>query len=231
MTNFKYKKTVFISLGAILLLGLATFGFINDRNGPPGQMPTEVNQTENLRAFVDIANKSSGIQSGTAFNYVQVGVGNQTNFGIVRCMNEVRCDNVVQKQVVKFEQSNQLSPDTAEADASTDTVVSLHRAVPTFVGDEYTPEQIEKTARDFLEQVYPEFKTIEPTLTFAPGMKGARLNNGNYFFRWNDEQFKLPDGLSTDVPPFVQVGITASGFIFSYDNTIPLYRSALAELQ
>ena len=165
-----------------------------------------------------------------AFNYIQVGMGNPTNFGILRCMNEVRCDNVVQKQVANFQQSNQPSPDLAEIDINTNTVVSFHRAVPAFVGGEYTSEQVEKITRDFLEQVYPEFKTIESTLTFTPGMKGVRLNNGNYFFRWNDEQFKLPDGLSTDVPPFVQVGITASGFIFSYDNTIPLYRSALNEL-
>lgn len=232
MSKSKNKKVLFITCGAILLVGIAILSvlYMDERKSPPGQIPAEVAQTDQLRAFVDAANEASGITSGAVFNYAPVEVGNPTNFGILRCLDEVRCDNVVQKQVMKFQQPNQPSPDMAEVDTDTNRVVSLHRAVPEFVGGEYPAEEIERIAREFLTNVYPEFASIESTLTFDPGMKGTRLNNGNYFFRWNDESYVLPDGLSTDVPPFIQVGITASGFIFGYDNTIDLYHNALTEL-
>jgi len=158
------------------------------------------------------------------------GYGNPINFSVQRCRDEVRCDVVDPKPVAKFQQPNQPSPDTAEVDPMTDAVISLHRAVPEFAGGEYPVAEIERIARVFLNQVYPEFKTIEPTLTFDPGMKGNRLNNGNYFFRWNHEKIELPDGLTVEVTPFVQVGITAGGFIFGYDNTIPLYQNSVANL-
>jgi hypothetical protein len=232
MSKSKNKKALFITCGAILLVGVAVLSviYMDEKKGPPGQIPAEVAQADYLRTFVDAANDVSGIESGAAFDYSFVEYGNSANFGILRCLDEVRCDHAVGKQVAKFQQPNQPSPDSAEVDAETNQIVSLHRAVPGFLGDEYPEEEIESRAREFLNRVYPNFSTIESTLTFNPGMKGVRLNNGNYFYRWDDESYVLPDGLSTDVPPFIQVGITASGFIFGYDNTIDLYRSALAEL-
>jgi hypothetical protein len=181
---------------------------------------------------VDIANKSSGIESGAAFNYTFIDNGNPANFGIVKCSDEVRCDRVTKAKVARFQQSNRPSPDFAEVDVTTNKVVSLHRAVPDYdTGGNQSQEQIERTVRDFLSKVYPQFVNIEKSLTFEPGMKGTRLNNGNYFFRWVDKKSGLPEGLQTDVEPFVQVGITASGFIFSYDNTVDLYQNALTELR
>jgi len=105
-------------------------------------------------------------------------------------------------------------------------VISLHRAVPEFVGGEYPMDEIERIAKAFLEKIYPDFKNIESTLTPDQNMKGARLNNGNYFFRWDDVAYKdtLPEGVQVEVDPFIQIGITASGFIFSYDNTVALSR-------
>jgi len=105
-----------------------------------------------------------------------------------------------------------------------DATKPFHRDVPDFAIDgNYPQKDLENKVRQFLSEVYPEFANIESNLTFNPGMKDTRLNNGNYFFRWNDERFALPTGLSTDVPPFVQVSISARGFIFSYTNTLPLY--------
>ena len=226
MTKFGQKITLG-AVGGVVLIGIVVFAF----NRTPDQttQPTERSENEiaSLRSFINIANEASGIQSGAEFNYSLVGYGNPINFSVQRCRDEVRCDVVDPKPVAKFQQPNQPSPDTAEVDPMTDTVISLHRAVPEFAGGEYPAAEIERIARAFLDQVYPEFKTIEPTLTFDPGMKGTRLNNGNYFFRWNDPAFKqmLPDGVQAEIDPFIQVGITAGGFIFSYENTVFLSRS------
>ncbi|MDO8435079.1 MAG: hypothetical protein Q7S89_00120 [bacterium] len=225
MRRSKNKPFLFVLFGGAVLIGFVIFGLImlDEKRSPGGQIPAEVGQMESLRVFIGAANEVSGIQSGAAFNYSLTGYGNTTNFGIMNCRDEVRCDPVVEKQVAKFQQPNQPSPDTAEVDADTHAVVSLHRAVPSFVGGELPQEEVERIAREFLKRVYPEFETIESNLVFAPGMKGVRLNNGNYFFRWNDERYAIP-GLDVELAPFVQVSITASGFIFGYDNTIQMYR-------
>lgn len=229
MSKSKYKKALFVTFGVILLVGVGIYAYsANPKTEPLEQQnPTgpEV-RIDSLRSFVDTMNKASGILSGAVFNYVPNGTGNATNFGIVRCVDEVRCDIVVRNEVAKFQQPNSPSPDLAEVDMKRSWVVSVHRAIPSYeIKGELPPAEIERIAREFLIEVYPEFLNIESSLTFSPGMKGARLNNGNYFFRWNDEKYTVSEGLMMDIPPFVQVGITASGFIFSYDNTIPLYHS------
>jgi hypothetical protein len=212
--------------GGVVLISIVILGFImfDEKRSPGGQTPAEVGQIESLRAFVDAANEASGIQSGAAFNYSLTGTGNPTNFGIMRCRDEVRCDSVIEKRVAKFQQLNQPSPDTAEVDMDTNVVVSLHRAIPEFVGGELPRAEVERIAHEFLAHAYPDFETVESTLTFDPGMKGTRLNNGNYFFRWVDEQYAVP-GLDVEIAPFVQVSVTANGFIFGYENTIELSRN------
>lgn len=225
----KSKLTMAIVAGVVLIGGALYLWQQNDASFADNTNSSH-QAVDVLKSFVETANQVSGIESGAAFNYSLVGSGNPSNYGILRCRDEVRCDNAVPKQVAKFQQPNQPSPDTAEVDTDTNAVVSLHRAVPSFVGGELPETEIERRVRDFLARVYPDFAAAEPTLTFDPGMKGVRLNNGNYFYRWNDDAFTLPDGLSAEVQPFVQVGITASGFIFSYDNTIDLYHDALSEL-
>jgi len=218
-------------LGGVVLLGIVIFAF-NRTAGPMIQPTTDQSEQQmaSLRSFVNAANEASGIQSGAVFSYSLVSYGNPVNFSIQRCLDEVRCDVVVPTPVAKFQQPSQPSPDTAEIDSKTNTVISLHRAMPEFDGGEYSSAEVERIARAFLERVYPEFKTLEPTLTFEPGMKGTRLNNGNYFFRWDYEKIQLPDGLTFELTPFIQVSITAGGFIFGYDNTIPLYQNSLANL-
>lgn len=231
MSQSKHKKILLIAVGIALFAGIVIFAF-NRTPDQTTQQTTEQSEQEiaSLRSFVNAANEASGIQSGAVFNYSLVSYGNPANFSIQRCRDEVRCDVVSPTPVAKFQQPNQPSPDIAEVDTTTDTVVSLHRAVPEFAGGEYPADDIERIARAFLDRVYPEFKTIEPTLTFDPGMKGARLNNGNYFFRWNHEKLELPDGLTAEVTPFIQISIAAGGFIFGYDNTIPLYQNSVANL-
>ncbi|MCR4263721.1 MAG: hypothetical protein NUV98_03330 [Candidatus Roizmanbacteria bacterium] len=225
------KNTILIGglIGVVILVGAGIYAYTTNQKAEPleQQKPTgsEV-RIDALRSFVDTMNKASGIESGAIFNYVSNDTGNATNFGIVRCVDEVRCDLVVRNEVAKFQQPNSPSPDLAEVDMKRSWVVSVHRAVPGYeIKGELPPAEIERIAREFLTTVYPEFLNIESSLTFSPGMKGTRLNNGNYFFRWNDEKYTVPEGLSMDLPPFIQVSITSGGFIFGYDNTVSLYRS------
>lgn len=215
-----------VSAAAILGIGF----YIATTFKAPSQATNSEAHMAALRSFVEAANEASGIQTGDTFNYSFVGYGNNANFGILRCVSEVRCDPAVERQVAKFQQPNQPSPDSADVDVASNQVVSFHRAVPSVAGSEYSQTEIEAKVREFLGRVYPDFKATERTLTFAPGMKGVRLNNGNYIYRWEDRNYKLPDGLSTNMVPFVQVDITASGFIFGYDNTITMYHDALKDL-
>jgi len=226
MTKFG-EKIMLAVLGAVVLIGIAVFAFNHVSN--PTTQPT-VDQSEkeiaSLRSFVIAANEAYGIESGAVFNYSLATYGNPSNFSIWHCRDEVRCGVINPISVAKFQQPNHPSPDYAEVETKTQMVVSLHRAVPEFAGGEYPTDDVERIARAFLDQVYPDFKTIEPTLTPDQSMKGTRLNNGNYFFRWNDIAYKntLPEGVQVELDPFIQVGITASGFIFSYDNTVAFSR-------
>lgn len=189
----------------------------------------EARATDALKVVVDAANELSGITSGAVFTFEPENPdGKFTNFSIVRCRDEVRCDTVTEEHAFVFREIG--GSGTAEVDRGTYQVIAMQRRVPDFVGnEEYPQEQLKATVRAFLDRIYPDFKAIEPALTFSPGMKGARLNNGNYFFRWEESTPTLPDGMQAELPPYIQVGITASGFIFSYGNTIPLFNSVVTQ--
>ena len=73
---------------------------------------------------------------------------------------------------------------------------------------------------DFLKQVEPELDFIQRTFVATKGNKG-----GNYFYRWEDKDYIPPAGFAIDLPPFVQVGITFGGHIFSYDNTTSFFKN------
>lgn len=184
--------------------------------------------TDSLKAVADAANEVSGITSGAVFTFEVADTdGHFANFGLVRYVNEVKADPVVEEHAVTFREIGEGSNGNAEVDKATGQVISMHRRTVSF-GGELPADTIEQRARQFLARVYPEFTAIESSLVFTPNMKGARLNTGNYFFRWEDRDYKttLPEGIHTDIDPFIAVGITSSGFIFSYDNTIDLYRNA-----
>lgn len=233
MQNSKYKPFLIAAFSALLLIGLVALYWWQRGDALSVQPQSEQqdairNRAANaLKAVADVANEVSGITSGAVFTFEVADTdGHFANFGLVRYVNEVKADPVVDEHAVIFRETGEGSSGNAEVDSVTNQVISMHRRMVDF-GIELPAAEIEQKARQFLERVYPDFKTVEPSLTFDPGMKGSRLNNGNYFFRWNDLNYAktLPDGVHADIDPFVQVGITANGFIFSYDNTIPLYRS------
>ncbi|MFA6385966.1 MAG: hypothetical protein WCW29_04450 [Candidatus Paceibacterota bacterium] len=226
------KNTLLIGGVIVVLVGAGLYAYkgVSETKSLGGQIPAEQGQIESLQSFINTANVASGITSGAVFNYKPNGYGNPANFTVTRCVDEVRCDIAIRLEVARFQQSNSPSEDLAEVDILTNKVVSLHRAVPSYVTrDDISQAEIESIAREFISIVYPEFSSVESSLAYDPGMKRGRLNNGNYFFRWNDMSYKLPEGLSMDIPPFIQVGITSSGFIFGYDNTIQIARNISKE--
>lgn len=183
--------------------------------------------TNALKAVVDVANELSGITSGAVFDFEIADMdGRAANFGIVQ-YEGVRGERIVEEHLVVFQEIGTPTNNTAEVDRETNKIIAMHRTVSDFAnsGDAYPVERIETTAREFVERVYPEFKQIESNLEFDPGSKSALGVAANYFFRWNDKQFAVPNGLDMDLPPFIQVGINSRGFIFSYNNTVQLYHN------
>lgn len=190
---------------------------------PSDQQNIIENRTANaLKAVVDAANELSGITSGAVFNFEVVDTdGKSANFGIVQ-YDGVRGERVVEEHVVTFREVGTPTNNTAEVDRDTNRVVAMHRTLRASGG--YV-DKLEAVARQFVKRVYPEFAQIESTLEFDTGSKNAPGVATNYFFRWNDKRFAVPKGLEMDLPPFIQVGITMDGFIFSYDNTVQLYHN------
>ena len=178
--------------------------------------------TEALRSLVDVANELSGITSGAEFNFELVATnGRSGKFGISKT-DGVRSEDIVEEHMVIFRQvaTDELFPKSysSEVDIATNRVISMHRT-PVDFGGVKPADDLETIARQFVERVYPDFARIESTFEFSSSGKGET----NLFFRWDDKRFALPKGLEMDLNPFIQVGITSSGIIFSYDNTVPLY--------
>lgn len=235
----KTTKNTVIGLVAIVLVAVGGYyAFVHKTPGSGNVAPVEgsVSQTEldrataSLKSAINVADQLSGT-TGTSFNFQpEPTYGHYGNFGVVQNVNEVKSVGLVDEMAITFR--GKTDNDNAEVDSKTAQVVSFHRDIDyNSTAKEKTQAEIESAVRTFLNTVYPNFKQVEPTLTFAPGMKGVRLNNGNYFFSWEDENYQkqLPTGVTTDRQPFIQVGITSSGFIFGYNNTIDLYRNALKE--
>lgn len=186
--------------------------------------------TASLKNGVNTADRLSGI-TRTNFEFqAEPTYGHYANFGIVKYVNQVKGVGLVDEMAITF--TGKTDNDNAEVDPKTGQVISFHRSIDyTNPGKEKTQMEIETAMRTFLNEVYPDFRKVESTLTFSPGMKGVRLNNGNYFFDWEDNNYQkqLPEGVEAERAPFIQVGITSSGYIFSYNNTVDLYRNALKE--
>jgi hypothetical protein len=79
-------------------------------------------------------------------------------------------------------------------------------------GTELTQEQLQAIAEDLIRRELPAFDELRDRLTFEVGAKSGGVN----FFRW--ELATAAD--DTSMPPLAQVGVTDSGVIFSYINTL-----------
>ncbi len=189
-----------------------------------------VSQAEMDRAIASLKT-AIGVAGGASFDFdAQPTYGHYANFGIVKNVNEVKSVGLIDEMAIRF--SGKTDNENAEVDPKTGQVISFHREAH-YAGDTKTQTQREQTVRTFLTAIYPAFAQVEPTLTFENNSKTGRPEGSNYFFTWNDlvYQKELPEGVGTERAPFIQVGITSSGYIFSYNNTVDLYRTALQEFR
>jgi hypothetical protein len=197
------------------------------REGNVAPVEGTVSQAEldKATASLKLAIETAG---GTFDFQAQPTYGHYGNFGLVKYVNEVKGVGLVDEMSVTF--TGKTDNDNAEVDPKTGQVISFHRSTD-YTGDTKTYAQLEATVRAFLGKVYPDFVKVESTLAFEQNNKTGRLEGSNIFFTWNDMKYQeqLPEGIETDRAPFIQVGITSSGYIFSYDNTVDLYRNALKE--
>jgi len=76
------------------------------------------------------------------------------------------------------------------------------------------PDQLQAVAEDLIRRELPAFDDLRDQLTFQAGNKTGGAN----FFRWEQPGAATASGM----PPLAQVGITDSGHIFSYLNTLYL---------
>jgi len=79
-------------------------------------------------------------------------------------------------------------------------------------GATLSQDELKAVAEDLIRRELPAFDDLRHRLTFEAGAKSGGLT----FFRW--QQPGLAD--SGGVPPLAQVGITESGEVFSYINTL-----------
>ena len=214
-------KNITISVIAIVAICVGVLGinYLSSTKAPRSSnvAPVEgsVSQAEldkvtvSLKSVIDTANRLSGT-GGAGFDFqAHTTYGHYANFGVVQNVNEVKSVGLVDEMAVVF--SGKSNDDHAEVDPKTGQVISFHRSIDygsTTV--EKTQVQIEAEVQAFLVEVYPNFQRVEPTLTFTQGMKGVRLNNGNYFFEWDDNNYQkqLPNDVETERAPFIQIPIT-----------------------
>ena len=212
-----------LAVGGYYALGQKTLnsGDVAPREGAVSQ--TDLTQaTAALKSAIEAA-------GGAAFSFqAQPTYGHYANFGIVKNVNEVKSVGLVDEMALTFR--GQTDNENAEVDPKTGQVVAFHRESD-YGGSTKTYAELESLARAFLNKVYPNFAQVESTLTFADNSKTGRPEGSNYFFTWNDMGYasQLPNGAEAERAPFIQVGITSTGYIFSYNNTIDLYQDALKE--
>ena len=85
-------------------------------------------------------------------------------------------------------------------------------ASPPSAGPALSRDELQTIAEDLIRREFPDFEAMREQLTFEAGAKSGGVN----FFRWGLAA-PTDDG---SMPPLAQVGITESGEIFSYINTL-----------
>ncbi len=224
--NNKQKIVGVVVIIAVVIIGGSILWSRKDSNPQP---PVEgaINQSEIDAATVSL--KSAVEASGGIYTFeAWPTYGHYANFGVVQQVNEVKSVGLVDELAVKF--SGKTNNEYAEVNPKTSQVVSFHLETD-YTGNTKTYAELEQQVNTFLNIVYPNFAQVESTLTFENNSKTGRPEGSNYFFTWNDTGYasELPNGVEAERAPFIQVGITSSGYIFSYNNTIDLYHDALQE--
>lgn len=224
----KYGVFALVAVAVIAVGGYYAFGLNATPSGNVAPVEGAVSQPELDQATAAL--KSAVAAAGGAqYSFsAEPTYGHYANFGIVQHVNEVKSVGLVDEMALKFRGAT--DNEYAEVDPKTNEVLSFHRETD-YSGNAKTYAELEQQVRAFLATVYPNFAQVESTLTFENNSKTGRPEGSNLFFTWNDTNYasQLPNGVEAERAPFIQVGITSSGYIFSYNNTVDLYRNALQE--
>ena len=161
---------------------------------------TEIAQTEaieTIRAFLQDPTRffPSGMPSAIAFREVTY-MGNSPS-GVLR--------------VARFEDERGTSYLVAVV-AGKVLEIDPGAASPPSAGPALSRDELQTIAEDLIRREFPDFEAMREQLTFEAGAKSGGVN----FFRWGLAA-PTDDG---SMPPLAQVGITESGEIFSYINTL-----------
>ncbi len=183
-----------------------------------------------LKEVLNQADQASGSKQVYDFAPLE-NFGRSGNFGVYISSNGERLadENFVQFQNTSTTESAGTS-ENAVVDLNSNSVVGFNRSVPHDTLKTKTEAELYQLATNFLKSTEPDFDQLTKGITYQTNKKTAPERDDNYFFTWNDMSYKskLPAGVEIDREPFIQVGITSGGYIFSYDNTMRLYQDALS---
>ena len=73
--------------------------------------------------------------------------------------------------------------------------------------------ELERKAEEFVRAAIPEFSSVENSLSYEAGEKVDV-----YFFTW-----RVANTKNFFMPPFIQVGLTSSGDLFAFYNTLTIH--------
>lgn len=123
-----------------------------------------------------------------------------------------------------------------EVSAETNQVIEVHIKAPNIPSDSVkcgiygsmeTPlkskAEIEKIAMDFLGKNISNFEQIKSQFVYTPSKQGVDSPAANEW-KWQDANYKLPEGMSGDIPT-IRIIISSGGKLIYYFNSSELFIS------
>ena len=217
-------QTILLSLvvAVIVIVGLVAVVFHSDAaktmsHAIKKQNGQQIAATKTLQDFLSAVDRfSSTSEQGTKFA-ITAEDGKSIYITIQQADSG---ESVVQQATTRF-QAN--AGEYALVDTTAGTVVVLRRE-PRHSQEKKSEAELEKTARSFLKAVGADPGRIIEEFGSAIEFTSRHADSLHYF-TWTDSQFSLPEGLATNKRLVTEVGITSSGYIFSYDNTMRFFHS------
>jgi hypothetical protein len=224
---------LFAGIAAVVVLAATAAAYLAPSAKPtrsvavPSANALDDPDTQALRQVIETADRLSGFPPSAFTLAVVDRKGRSGNFGVYLGSTGER---LAEERFVQFSSPENLATpnENAEVDPATHRVVALHRNQQ-FSSTTKIEAELDRIVQDFVRAVEPDFAALTReipryTVDTKSGPRGEV-----YFFRWRDAAYRshFKPGVEIDNEPVMQVGINDSGYIFSYDNTLALYRNAL----
>lgn len=127
----------------------------------------------------------------------------------------------------------EITPDEAEKISGQEKSLYTFLVLPADPDiSEIVREATEVNARRCLGTIILDFEEIDATYTFTHIVEEIGVGNSdndvrytsqNHILRWQNDDYTPPQGLVSEMPPFVQVFITNSGHILNYENNLSFF--------